>query len=178
YGVSHNGSRCGRTNIVMRRGRHAFTDGGAVRTTMGNPDPGSYGRSMQSFNTGASMGIMQAHWDTHHGGYGHVFSGIIASGSPTNGVPAFSLRGESHAIIGASVDGLHIGVRIHDEEVASWATSQNHLITDLAVRNVSQGIVADLLNPAPPATVPTVTVSGGVFETIGSTPLYARRANV
>lgn len=178
YGVNDSGSTFGDYHIVMRSGRHAFTDNHAPRTNAGNTDPGSHGRSMFATVRGKSMGLMQAHWDTHHGGYGHKFISVTAVGSPTSGVPGFSLRGQRHELINCTAANMPVGFRFHTEEDEAWATCQRHIMTGCVTRDVSQAILINLLKDRSSATVPTVTIDGGLFETTGSTSIYTKQANV
>lgn len=178
YGVNDSGSTFGDYHIIMRSGRHAFTDDHAPLTNAGNLDPESHGRSMFATVRGKSMGLMQAHWDTHHGGYGHKFIGITAVGSPTSGVPGFSLRGQRHELINCTAANMPVGFRFHTEEDAPWATCQRHIMTNCVTRTVAQAVVFNIMKQRSPATVPTATIDGGLFESSSSTALYSKNANV
>ncbi|GAA4774716.1 hypothetical protein [Microbacterium gilvum] len=154
--------------INANRCRHSYTDGVYPLATGETSDPGRYGRSMFDRITGASMATTQASWDTHHGGYGHLFYDISATGAGASGAPLFSLRGRSHTIANPFANGAQVGFRIHDEGVGTWATSEGHRIIGATTRNVRQPIQIALSQIMDVRRGFTVSIDGGDFDATGA----------
>lgn len=157
--------------INANRCRHAYTDGVYPIAIGASNDPGDYGRAMYDRITGASFATTEASWDTHHGGYGHKFYNITATGAAASGAPAFSLRGQAHSLIGCLAAGTQVGYRFHDEGTGTWATSERHYLSGCSSRDTRQAIIVSLSQMMDVRRGFTVTIDGGDFEATGSNPL-------
>lgn len=176
YGVDSRGSVFGEYHIVQLSGRHAFTDNPANTTLIGATDPSDFGRSMYETIYGRSVGLKESHWDTHHGGYGHKFIGITATGSQVGGTPGFSLRGRNHQLISCSANGFSRGFRILQEEDATWATSEGHEFVSCTAANCYTAIEAGLKRELSDNN--TLTVTGGTYGSTTGVNVFSHQARI
>ncbi|WP_188711347.1 hypothetical protein [Microbacterium faecale] len=162
YGVTCGGSSWGDYRIVANRLRHAFTDDTAGRAATGQTDPAVFGRAMYCKITGSSARATAVPWDTHHGGYGHHFYDITATGTDARWL--FRIRGRAHTLSDCIAIGAESGFGVMAEAgLGGQGTSYQHRFVNCATYRVGQpfNVAKDTLDD--PA-FDSVVIEGGYFE--------------
>lgn len=161
YGIICAGSQGGQYRIIANRGRHAFTDEVARRMMLGESnDPRDYGRSMWATITGRSDGSMNNAFDTHHGGYGHLFRDIIVTSTQSGTCLRF--RGQHHTASNVHVYNSQSGFEVMEEESEPWSYSHGHRLIGCSATNVWTPVNMNGLTTRRANT--HLTIEGGVFE--------------
>ena len=131
YGIMDNQSSFGIIrNSRFYSVRHGVSDD-SVRIAAGDPNPGSYGRTMYNKIVDSwAINCTSSGFDTHHHSLGQEFLNLTVIGGDSFGI---GLRGRKHIVRGLTVRGDKSGVNIFTEE--GGGDSWGHIVEDVTVEN-------------------------------------------